>query len=115
MNVSRTTRLVVTLVAATVMVTAFAGAAHAGIRPAGMSKAEYRALMLRSEALNRKYHLGSYSVAARASEPVTSPGGFAWSAFGIGATAMLGLILLTSGVIAGGRYGRRVPRTRISA
>jgi hypothetical protein len=38
----------------------FAGSVQAASsRPAGMTKAEYRALMLRSEALNQKYRLGS--------------------------------------------------------
>ena len=38
----------------------FAGSVQAAnSRPAGMTKAEYRALMLRSEALNRQYQLGS--------------------------------------------------------
>jgi hypothetical protein len=38
----------------------FAGSGQAAnSRPAGMTKAEYRALMLRSEALNRQYGLGS--------------------------------------------------------
>jgi hypothetical protein len=35
-------------------------------RPAGVSKTEYRALMLRGEALNRQYHLGTYSRFRRA-------------------------------------------------
>lgn len=46
----------------------FAGSVQAAnSRPAGMTKAEYRALMLRSEALNRQYGLGSgtYKPAAR--------------------------------------------------
>jgi hypothetical protein len=39
--------------------TALAGVAQAGTsRPPSMSKAEYRALMLRGEALNQKYGLG---------------------------------------------------------
>lgn len=38
----------------------FAGSVQAAnSRPAGMTKAEYRALMLRSEALNRQYGPGS--------------------------------------------------------
>jgi hypothetical protein len=40
--------------------TFLAGSAQAAnSRPAGMTKAEYRALMLRSEALNERYGLGS--------------------------------------------------------
>ena len=48
----------------------FAGAVQAAkSHPAGMTKAEYRALMLRSEALNRQHGLGmtnhEYSAARR--------------------------------------------------
>jgi hypothetical protein len=40
----------------------FAGSVQAAnSRPAGITKAEYRALMLRSEALNEKYHLGIWA------------------------------------------------------
>ncbi len=49
----------------------FAGSAQAtSSRPAGMTKAEHRALMLRSEALNRQYGLGSgtYKPAAMGSQ-----------------------------------------------
>ncbi len=35
--------------------------ASAWAQPTGMTKAEYRALMLRSEGLNQKYGLGQYS------------------------------------------------------
>ena len=81
-------------------------------KPAGMSNAEYRALMLRSEALNKKYHL---SASAPATRVVTAAAGFSWSAFGIGAAAMLGLVLLASGAIVGSRHGWRTPRTSISS
>jgi hypothetical protein len=78
----------------------------------GMTKAESRALMLRSEALNKKYHLGAFAV----SPPVVAAeDGFAWSAFIIGAAAALGLVLLAGGAVAGGRRGRGVLlRTRSS-
>jgi hypothetical protein len=82
--------------------------------PQSMTAAEYRALMLRSEALNKKYHLGSWAVPP-ASTTVSTGGGFAWSAFGIGAAAMLGVVLLASGAIVGSRHGRRAPRPRISS
>jgi hypothetical protein len=77
----------------------------------GMTKAEYRALMLRSEGLNKKYHLGAFAV----SRPVVVAGGtgFAWSAFGIGAAATLGLVLVAGGAFAGTRR-RPVLRTRSS-
>jgi hypothetical protein len=80
----------------------------------GMTATQYRALMLRSEALNKKYHLGTWAV-SRASTTVRTDGGFAWSAFGIGAAAMLGVVLLASGAIVGSRQGRRAPRPRISS
>ena len=116
-----------------------AGPASASSKPAGMTKAEYRALMLRSQALNekyrpsqemtkaeyralmfrsaalnKKYHLGSWAVSP-ASATVSTGGGFAWSAFGIGAAAMFGVVLLASGAIVGSRQGRRAPRPRISS
>lgn len=40
--------------------------------------------------------------------------GFAWGAFGIGAVAMLGLVLLATGVLAGKRYTRATARVRTS-
>jgi len=80
--------------------------------PQGMTAPAYRALMLRSEALNDKYRLGAF---APATQVVTVGADFSWSAFGIGAAAMLGLVLLTSGAIIGGRHGWRAPRTGISS
>jgi len=80
----------------------------------GVTAPEYRALMLRSQALNRKYHLGSWA-AAPASAGTSTADGFSWSAFGIGAAAMLGGVLLAGATIVGGRYGRRVPRARVSS
>ena len=68
-------------------------------KPAGMSAAEYRALWLRSQALNKKYGLGSQNASSVAAGAASSPSAFAWSAFGIGAAAMLGFVLLTAGVI----------------
>jgi hypothetical protein len=78
----------------------------------GMTKAEYRALMLRSTALNKKYHLGAFAVSRPA--VVASDDGFAWSAFVIGAAATLGLVLVVGGAVAGGRHGRGVLRARSS-
>jgi hypothetical protein len=60
----------------------------------GMTEAADRALMLRSEALNQKYGLGKQEAVAAASPPMNSTPGFAWGAFGIGATVMFGLTLL---------------------
>jgi hypothetical protein len=112
-------------------------------KPAGMSRPEYRALMLRSQALNQKYQLGvsgpvpggmtaaeyralmlrsqalnrTYHLGAfaPATRVVTADASFSWVAFGIGAAAMLGLALLAGGAVVGGRYARRVPRARISS
>jgi hypothetical protein len=41
--------------------------------------------------------------------PVTSgdPGSFDWADFGIGAGAMLGVLLLATGLLAGAHYGRK--------
>jgi hypothetical protein len=68
--------------------------------------------MLRSEALNKQYGLGKWSNASSIS--TVSTHGFAWGAFGIGAVAMLGLVLLAGGVVAGSRHGRETPRIRTS-
>ncbi len=59
MNIARTIGRIAAVVATVSALTALAGVAQAGTsRPPSMSKAEYRALMLRSEALNQKYGLG---------------------------------------------------------
>jgi hypothetical protein len=79
--------------------------------PEGLSPAEYRALTLRSEALNKQYGLGKWSAAAQTQ---VSTHGFAWGAFGIGAVAMLGVVLLAGGVVVGSRRGREAPRFRTS-
>jgi hypothetical protein len=81
--------------------------------PQGMTPAEYRALTLRGEALNKQYHLGKWSTSSSARVAIGSHG-FAWGAFGIGAVAMLGLVLLAGGVVAGSRHGRETPRFRTS-
>jgi hypothetical protein len=82
--------------------------------PEGMTPAEYRALMIRSEALNKQYSLGKWSTASTAQPPTGSTNHFAWGAFGIGAVAMLGLVLLASGVFVASRYSRGTPRVRTS-
>lgn len=130
----------------------FAGSVQAAnSRPAGMTKAEYRALMLRSEALNklygnavtrlsplqfkalyqaganrmapqefaalvdrgealnRRYGLDRTSQPAKVVEQPTGSGnGFDWGDFGIGAAAMLGLVLLSGGLLAGANFGRKI-------
>ena len=53
---------VAALLTAVAALTFFAGSVQAAnSRPAGMTKGEYRALMLRSEALNEKYGLGKWA------------------------------------------------------
>jgi hypothetical protein len=76
-------------------------------KPAGMSAAEYRALMLRSRALDRIYGLDKPQPVVVSAAP-TSTRGFGWTAFGIGAAAMLGLVLVAGGVALGGRALRQV-------
>jgi hypothetical protein len=126
------------------------GAAQAATaKPAGMTDAQYRALMLRSEALNDRHGLGA---AAKRPEPTTAaasralilrsralndkyglggsaaPGptarsepaviatdAFAWGDFGVGAAAMLGLVVLVAALIAGGRLGRGALGARSSS
>ena len=142
---SSKTHRIATVLAAIVALAAVTSVAQAATsKPAGMSKAEYRALMLRSEALNQKYHLGTstsvtqgmtpaehralvirsealnkqyglgkWSKSATA-RPTTSTSGFSWGAFGIGAVAMLGLVLVGIGVVAGNRQRHNAPRIRTS-
>jgi len=58
-NIARTIGRIAAVLATVSALTALAGVAQAGTsKPPSMSKAEYRALMLRSEALNQKYGLG---------------------------------------------------------
>jgi hypothetical protein len=125
------TRFAAGLITVLVAFVLLASVAQAG-RPGGMSKAEYRALLIRSDALNGKYQLGKHSSvpagmtaaeyralrlhseglnrlygAGAPARPVVVATGFEWSAFGIGAGAMAGLVLLTGGILAGGRSGLR--------
>ena len=59
MNIGSTIGRIAAVLATMSALAALAGAAQAGTsRPQSMSKAEYRALMLRGEALNQKYGLG---------------------------------------------------------
>jgi hypothetical protein len=73
-----------------------------------------RALMLRSEALNQKYGLGKRKAAAVTAQPTSSTRGFAWGAFGIGAALMFGLALLAGGFFVRHRLLATLPRVRTS-
>ena len=111
-----------------------ATAASAGV-PEGMPKAEYRALHIRSEALNNLYGnavtrlspdvfnalavrsegLNSYGKTLQASTPVASASAstsFAWDDFAIGMAAAFGLVLLTGGLAVAVRTATR-KRVRI--
>ncbi len=106
-----------------------ATAASAGV-PEGMTKAAYRALHIRSEALNNLYGnavtrlspdafnalavrsegLNSYGKTLQASTPVASTPAstsFAWDDFGTGMAAAFGLVLLTGGLAVAVRTGTR--------
>ena len=106
-----------------------ATAASAGA-PEGTTKAAYRALHIRSEALNNLYGnavtrlspdafnalavrsegLNSYGKTLQASTPVASSSAstsFAWDDFGIGMAAAFGLVLLTGGLAVAIRTGTR--------
>jgi hypothetical protein len=88
-------------------------AAIAQAKPVGMSNAENRALVIRSEGLNQKYgvgqksqqpiireklgEIGAWAVPATTSTPapvVSSDDGFDWKNTGIGAAFVLGAMLL---------------------
>jgi hypothetical protein len=140
--ITKQTHRIAAVLAAIVALAAVTGVAQAA-RPAGMSKAEYRALVLRSEGLNEKYRLGAWKGVPQGMSPqeyravmlrsealnkqyglgrwsnassisTVSTHGFAWGAFGIGAVAMLGLVLVAGGVVAGSRHSRQSPRVRTS-
>jgi hypothetical protein len=82
-------------------------------KPAAMGWQEYQALALRSKALNAKYGLGGAHVVASTPPAVAAAeNGFVWGDFAIGAAAMLGLMLMATGVFAA---TRRIPRTRVSS
>ena len=135
---------VAALLTAVAALASFAGSVQAAnSRPASMTKPEYRALMLRSEGLNRQYGLGSgtyepgsvgwqeayralglrskalnatyglggaHVVASTPPAVTVAENGFVWGDFAIGAAAMLGLVLVATGVLAA---TRSIPRTRV--
>ena len=113
---------------------ATATAAAAGV-PDGMTKAEYRALHIRSEALSNRYSsavsrlspdalnalavrsqaLNSYGKTRQPSTPVASTPAstsFAWDDFVVGMAAAFGLFLLAGGFAVAVRTGTR-KRVRI--
>ena len=140
MKISSTARRIAAVVVAIAAVTALTGVAQAGTsRPAGMTKSEYQALVLRSEALNQRYGLGKWagvppefraltirsealnkryglggSSASAARTLAGSSHGFALGAFGIGAAAMLGLVLVAGGMIVRSRFTRDAAGVRTS-
>lgn len=70
---------------------------------------EFPALVARSEGLNRQYGLDRTSQPTKVVEQPTGSGnGFDWGDFGIGAAAMLGLVLLSGGLLAGAYFGRKM-------
>jgi len=111
-----------------------ATAASAGV-PEGMTKAAYRAVHIRSEALNnlhgnavtrlspdvfnalavRSEGLNRYGKTLQAATPAAStaaPTSFAWDDFGTGMAAAFGLVLLIGGLVVAIRTGTR-KRVRI--
>jgi len=107
-NISQTTlRIGAVLGTIGAIVVLAASAQAATSKPAGMSRPEY-ALMVRSEALNKLYGLDRTSQPTKVVEqPTRSGDGFGWGDFGIGAAAMLGLVLLSGGLLAG-PYWRKI-------
>jgi hypothetical protein len=109
-----------TLVIGVLFATAFATTALAGNGvPSGMTAQQWKAIQARSQALNRIYRLGAYSPRAEAQRAVerryqainqyyglgryavvrvSTPSEFDWADAGIGAGAMLGAIILASGL-----------------
>ena len=74
-----------------------------------MAPQEFAALVARSEALDRLYGLDRTSQPTKVVEQPTGSGnGLGWSDVGIGAAAMLGLVLLSAGLLAGTYFGRKI-------
>ena len=157
MNISQTTvRIGAVLGTIGAIVVLAASAQAATSKPAGMSQPAYRALMIRSEALNKRYgnavtrlspqqfkelyQAGANRMAPQefaalvarsealnrfvandnahqvkptsqptkvVEQPTGSGNGFSWGDFGIGVAAMLGLVLLSAGLLAGAYFGRK--------
>ena len=117
-------RTLAALAIGTVLAGATAAAAPAA-PPEGMSETAYRALQLRSEALNsrpapspewrdalvaRSEGMNSYAATLQAPAPVapaSASTSFAWDDFGIGMASALGLVLLMGGLVVAVRAGTR--------
>jgi hypothetical protein len=150
-NISQTTLRIGAVLGTIGAMVVFAASAQAATsKPAGMSQSEYRALTIRSEALNKLYGnavtrlspqqfkelyqsganrmtpQGLAGLVARSEalnrqygldgtsqptkvvgQPTGSGDGFDWGDFGIGAAAMLALVLLSGGLLAGAYFGRK--------
>jgi hypothetical protein len=127
-------RTLAALAIGAVLAGATATAASASV-PEGMTKAEYRALHVRSEALSNRYGdavtrlspdvlnalavrsegLNRYGKTRQASAPVAATPAstsFAWDDFGTGVAAAFGLVVLTGGLAVAVRSGTR-KRARI--
>jgi len=73
-----------------------------------MAPQAFAALVARSEALNRQSRLDRPSRPTTVVEQPTGSGnGLDWRDFGIGAAAMLGLVLLSGGLLAAAYFGRK--------
>ncbi len=74
-----------------------------------MAPQAFAALAARSEALDRRYGLNRPSQPTRVvGRQADSGNGLDWGDFGIGAAAMLGLVLLSGGLLAGTYFGRKI-------
>ena len=152
MTISQTTLRIGAVLGTIGAIVVLAASAHAATStPAGMSQSEYRALMIRSEALNKRYGNAVTRLSPRqfmelyraggnrmtpdalnalvtrsealnrryaldrtsqptnvVDQPTGSGNGFDWGDFGIGAAAMLGLVLLSGGLLAGAHFERKI-------
>jgi hypothetical protein len=103
MTKSHTYRLAIALAAAVVALAVGAGA-QASDRPPGMTAQQYRAELVRGDALNRLYGLGKYAHTAPVAAPASSPvSGFDWGDAGIGFAAAVGTMLVAAATLVAAR------------
>ncbi len=134
MTISFRKTIVATFLVGIAVATMGLGSAVAAGTPAGMSGQEYQALVIRSQALNDRYgapevtseyeamlraetirgeamnrlaRSGVLSAATPADSPSAAGNGFNWGDFGIGAGAVLGLVLVAIGLGAGSHYSSK--------